>query len=155
MTNQKLLGEYLRHHRKRAGLNQQQLAERAGICASTLSSFELGEVSPKVTVLERLCLELSRVEGAPVVRIYELLREVEVGTGTYRAVEMRQEAQRIRHEVAIKSEWVENGGPPDNWREGSLALDLAYAKELEDRADRFDERDFSPRPKRPNLKVYA
>jgi transcriptional regulator with XRE-family HTH domain len=44
----------LREARERAGLTQQQLAERSGIAQSTISAYESGKREPGVDALERL-----------------------------------------------------------------------------------------------------
>lgn len=52
--------------RKRAGLTQQVLAERAGLAKSTVARIELGQHQPSVTV----ALALSRELGEPVEELF-------------------------------------------------------------------------------------
>jgi transcriptional regulator with XRE-family HTH domain len=44
----------LREARERAGLTQQQLAERSGVAQSTISAYESGKREPGVDALEKL-----------------------------------------------------------------------------------------------------
>lgn len=47
-------GVLIREARRRAGLTQRQLAQRAGTSHSTLAAYETGSKSPNVTTLDRL-----------------------------------------------------------------------------------------------------
>lgn len=51
------IGRELREARRRAGLTQRQLAERAGVPQPTVARIERGTVSPLVGTLQRLLLE--------------------------------------------------------------------------------------------------
>ena len=48
------VGEILRQARKRAGLNQGQVAQRAGLLQSGVSRVESGRVEPELSTLVRL-----------------------------------------------------------------------------------------------------
>jgi transcriptional regulator with XRE-family HTH domain len=52
------LGEELRKSRLKAGLTQEELAFRAGISRNYVSLLELGEKSPTVQILLRICTAL-------------------------------------------------------------------------------------------------
>ncbi|MFR7846997.1 MAG: helix-turn-helix domain-containing protein [Coprococcus phoceensis] len=47
-------GELIRYHRKRVGLTQKQLGERAGIAEPTIRRYELGKLKPKYETIEKL-----------------------------------------------------------------------------------------------------
>ncbi len=47
-------GELVREARKRAGLTQQQLADKAGTTQSTLARLESGRTSPSLEQVQRL-----------------------------------------------------------------------------------------------------
>lgn len=48
----------VRAARRRAGLSQDELARRIGVSQSAMSRIELGQVSPRATVVARLVAEL-------------------------------------------------------------------------------------------------
>lgn len=52
------VGETIADARKRKGLSQKQLAERAGISQSHLARIELGTMCPTIRTAERILLEL-------------------------------------------------------------------------------------------------
>ncbi len=54
----KIFGENVKHHRKRMGLSQEQLAERLGISTNHLSVIETGTKFVTYKLLERLVAEL-------------------------------------------------------------------------------------------------
>ena len=47
-------GELIRYHRKRVGLTQKQLGERAGIAEPTIRRYELGKLKPKYETIEKI-----------------------------------------------------------------------------------------------------
>lgn len=47
-------GELIRYHRKRIGLTQKQLGERAGIAEPTIRRYELGKLKPKYETIEKI-----------------------------------------------------------------------------------------------------
>ncbi len=49
-----MAGRMLRYARRRAGLTQRQLAEKAGIPQETIARIERGRVDPRVKTLDRL-----------------------------------------------------------------------------------------------------
>lgn len=52
-------GEAIRYHRGKAGLTQEQLAERAGVSPTTVVNLENGEIRrPRVTTLQNLATAL-------------------------------------------------------------------------------------------------
>ena len=53
-TTQKLLSKNLKEIRKEKGLNQNTIAERSGVIASTYSRIESCVVSPNLSTLEKL-----------------------------------------------------------------------------------------------------
>lgn len=54
------VGEAIRHHRKQRGLTQEELAERAGIAATSVVRLESGEVkAPRLSTLHKLSEALS------------------------------------------------------------------------------------------------
>lgn len=52
------INECLPYHRKRAGLTQRQVAERAGIPLRTYQAYEYGETAPNGKTIARLCKAL-------------------------------------------------------------------------------------------------
>ena len=48
------VSDLLKEMRRRAGLSIRQLADRAGVAASTVSRIEAGAVSPTIETLEKL-----------------------------------------------------------------------------------------------------
>lgn len=64
-----MLGEELRKARMRAGLTQEELAFRADISRNYVSLLELGEKSPTVQVLLRICKALGVRASAVIARI--------------------------------------------------------------------------------------
>jgi transcriptional regulator with XRE-family HTH domain len=56
------LGDSIRTVRKAAGLTQQRLAARVGVCRQTLARWERNEARPDPEMLRRLAAAL-RVEG--------------------------------------------------------------------------------------------
>lgn len=72
-SNQRLaaaFGVALRQERERAGLTQEQLAERADISARFVSFLETGRRQPSLSAIEVLC-------GALEIQMAELLKVVE------------------------------------------------------------------------------
>jgi len=67
------LGRVIRAHRKRAGLTQEQLAERAGLHRNYVGLVERGERNVTVDVLARIAAGL----GVPLSR---LVADAEAGT---------------------------------------------------------------------------
>jgi len=57
------LGRNIAAFRQRAGLNQEQLAERIEVEISTLSRYETGATLPSLVTLENLAVELHRSYG--------------------------------------------------------------------------------------------
>lgn len=51
-------GDWLKNRRETVGLNQEELAARSGVAASTISKIERGEVSPRRTTLRLLAAPL-------------------------------------------------------------------------------------------------
>lgn len=49
----------LKKRRKALGLNQTQLAERAGVCQTAISQYEKGECFPRRGILEKLAAALN------------------------------------------------------------------------------------------------
>lgn len=47
-------GQLIRFHRKRVGLTQKELGERAGIAEPTIRRYELGKLNPKYETLEKI-----------------------------------------------------------------------------------------------------
>lgn len=47
-------GELIRFHRKRVGLTQKQLGDRAGIAEPTIRRYELGKLKPKYETIEKI-----------------------------------------------------------------------------------------------------
>lgn len=47
-------GDRLRHHRRRAGLTQGELAERAGIARQSVNNIEVGRFAPTIETVARL-----------------------------------------------------------------------------------------------------
>ena len=58
MDNQQI-GKNIAHLRKERGWSQRELAERAGITHSAISSIENGKVSPSVSSLQKIVNEFS------------------------------------------------------------------------------------------------
>ena len=54
----KTIGARLREARIKAGLTQQQLADKAGVPVTTLSRYENGRIEPEVGTCARLCRTL-------------------------------------------------------------------------------------------------
>jgi transcriptional regulator with XRE-family HTH domain len=48
------LGKNLRRARKRAGLTQEEVAERSGVHATEVSRIEAGKRDPRISTMERL-----------------------------------------------------------------------------------------------------
>lgn len=59
---------HVREHRQRAGLTQEELAERIGVTRQTVLSIEKGNYTPSVA----LALRLAGVLGAPVEALFDL-----------------------------------------------------------------------------------
>ena len=61
--DQKELGTIIKERRKHLGINQQTLADLAGVGINTLVAIERGDGNPKLTtlfsVLDTLCLHIS------------------------------------------------------------------------------------------------
>ena len=55
----KAFGDNLSKSRKKAGLSQEELAEKMGITRQTISKWETGASVPDVEELQRLCAALS------------------------------------------------------------------------------------------------
>lgn len=55
------IGSKIRYERQKAGLTQEQLAGRCGICSSNLRKYETGKQIPKFQMVERIAdaLEVS------------------------------------------------------------------------------------------------
>jgi transcriptional regulator with XRE-family HTH domain len=66
---QKTIGECIRRHRKRAGLTQEALAERAGLHPVYVGELERGEETASVAALIRIARALG-------VRLADLVEEV-------------------------------------------------------------------------------
>jgi transcriptional regulator with XRE-family HTH domain len=49
-----MAGRMLRYARRRAGLTQRQLAEKAGIAQETIARIERGRMDPRLNTLDRL-----------------------------------------------------------------------------------------------------
>jgi transcriptional regulator with XRE-family HTH domain len=49
-----VLGRNLRRARKRAGLTQEEVAERSGVHATEVSRIEAGKRDPRISTMERL-----------------------------------------------------------------------------------------------------
>jgi transcriptional regulator with XRE-family HTH domain len=60
------IGDHLRNARYRAGLTQQELADKAGVTQTTVARIERDAVQPEITTIRRLAAALD-------VRIAELL----------------------------------------------------------------------------------
>ncbi len=58
------LAERLAERRKRAGLTQAQLAERAGIRVETLNRVERGKTTPDFTTIRKLVVAMNQAEAA-------------------------------------------------------------------------------------------
>ena len=59
MSLRAVFTENLKFYRKKAGLSQQQLAERCGMATNYLSEIEREQKFPSVETIERLSLELN------------------------------------------------------------------------------------------------
>lgn len=55
----KTFGDNLAKARKKAGLSQEELAEKMGLTRQTISKWETGASAPDVEELQRLCVALS------------------------------------------------------------------------------------------------
>ncbi len=62
----RLIGERIKRLRKRAGLTQEQLAERVGLDARHLSRLEVGRHCPSLDTLERI----ARVLDVPLLEFF-------------------------------------------------------------------------------------
>jgi transcriptional regulator with XRE-family HTH domain len=69
-----MLGDQLRKARVAAGLTQEQLAFRARISRNYVSLLELGEKSPTVETLDRVCRALG-VKMSALIRQWERTRK--------------------------------------------------------------------------------
>ena len=70
-----MLGELLRKARLKAGLTQETLAHKAGVSRQYVSLLELGEKSPTIDVLLRLCLAMQVSAGDLVRRLERQSRD--------------------------------------------------------------------------------
>lgn len=61
------LKNYLKEHRARLGVNQQEMGKLAGVSRQTISQIERGDYSPSVT----LALKLARLCNVTVEDIFE------------------------------------------------------------------------------------
>lgn len=52
------IGQLIRDARKRAGLTQKELAEKAGIATGTIQQYELGKRQPRLVQLEKIAFAL-------------------------------------------------------------------------------------------------
>lgn len=52
------IGEYLKHARYRAGLTQQELADKAGTTQTTVARVERDAVQPEITTIRKLAAAL-------------------------------------------------------------------------------------------------
>jgi len=64
-----MLGEQLRKARNKAGLTQEELAFRAGVSLQYVSLLELGEKSPTVDTLIKLCKAMGASAGKIVAKV--------------------------------------------------------------------------------------
>lgn len=69
-----MLGEEIRKARLQAHLTQEELAFRAGVSRQYVSLLELGQKSPTVDVLIRLCKAMGASAGEIVGRVEKTLR---------------------------------------------------------------------------------
>lgn len=63
MTVGPLFGANLIHHRKRAGLSQEALGERAGLHRTEIGLLERGERTPRIDTLIKLATALEVAPG--------------------------------------------------------------------------------------------
>ena len=70
-----MLGEELRKARMAAGLTQEQLAFKADISRNYISLLELGEKSPTVETLDRICRALG-IKMSELIRRWEKRRKI-------------------------------------------------------------------------------
>lgn len=54
ISNENVIGENIRTHRKKSKLSQKQLATAMGISTTTLSSYETGKTIPNSAFIEKL-----------------------------------------------------------------------------------------------------
>jgi transcriptional regulator with XRE-family HTH domain len=57
------IGERLKDLRFRAGLTQQELADRAGVTQTTVARIERNAVQPEVTTIRKLAQALGKTPG--------------------------------------------------------------------------------------------
>jgi transcriptional regulator with XRE-family HTH domain len=57
------IGERLKDLRFRAGLTQQELADRAGVTQTTVARIERNAVQPEVTTIRKLARALGKTPG--------------------------------------------------------------------------------------------
>jgi transcriptional regulator with XRE-family HTH domain len=95
-----LAGAILRDARRRAGLTQAELSERAGVVRPLISQYENGRKDPSVTMLARLV----EACGMELRMRAEVLSEAERGQRAHDAAlissgQARRNAERARREV--------------------------------------------------------
>ena len=94
-------GELVREARRRAGLTQRELAERASTTQSAIARLESGRTSPSFEQVERLLklcgfsmiVELATYDDSDLVQAKASLR--------------REPAERLRHMAATANKWRE------------------------------------------------
>jgi transcriptional regulator with XRE-family HTH domain len=82
----------LREARERAGLTQQQLAERSGIAQSTISAYESGKREPGVDALGRLL----RAAGYELTFRRRMPSPEEAGRQLYNVLELADTIRRAK-----------------------------------------------------------
>jgi transcriptional regulator with XRE-family HTH domain len=100
-------GRYLRYARRKAGLTQVELAERAGVPQSVIARIESGSSVPRFDTIDRLlhacgfALELAPRAGAGVDRT--LIEPLVEATPTERAVAAVEQASGVADLMAAAS----------------------------------------------------
>ena len=81
MIDQRKVGEFIKNLRKEKGMTQEELANKVGVLAKTVSKWECGKGLPEVVFMEPLCqilgITVNELLAGESIPILEMMRSID------------------------------------------------------------------------------